>query len=220
MLSLIANMPPPNYRIEIPEGQREWFEVAPGLFLSLAFAFGGWYLLRYRSIRSTAARVSLLLGLGSLALWYTAQWIWSHESPREVISHNFSAALADDMPYVWLLFCLAGYVALRIYFRKETLRPEGTLPFDLHWTDKLLVALSCCATFLSCMIPLGRTSTSFRPLCVFWVCAFILWGLIVGVVFGVRFVAARLRAEPTRDQLRLQNLKASQPEGNDHPSTH
>src|SRR5258708_257860 len=106
---ILANMPPQQLRVQIPAGREEWHEIAGPLFLSLAIVFTGLWLIRTRSLKSTFGRTMLIASVGSLALSYSAWWIWTNRDVG-IPKRDFGAVLAVEMPWLLLLLGMLAFL--------------------------------------------------------------------------------------------------------------
>ena len=100
-----ANVPT-YYRVDLPPDRESVYEWAAPVFLALAVATGGLWLVRSRTLRTGRARALLWVAAGCLAIAYSAGWLWAHRDGRAV--HGFfgsPGSLAVGMPLVWAVAC-------------------------------------------------------------------------------------------------------------------
>ena len=119
---LLANGPPPSYRVELPPGSEEWYQFAAPIALSFAIAAIGLWAARSRSLRTTAGRFLLWVCVGSLAVAYSAWWVWNHRSGRTV-QPDLVSWPAVHMPCVWIVFC-AVLIALGWRWVRPPRKPD------------------------------------------------------------------------------------------------
>jgi hypothetical protein len=104
---LLANMVrtsrPDSYRVQIPPGRELAYEFAAPVFLSLAIASAGLWLVRGRRLRVEVRRALLWLSAGGLAVGYSSWWVWEHRGVWAV-PMGWAAGLAVYMPALWILF--------------------------------------------------------------------------------------------------------------------
>jgi hypothetical protein len=115
-VALFGNMPPPSYLVTLPPG-REWvYEVAAWVFAALAMAASGLWFVRRRTLQPSSRRALLWLTAGSLAVVYSARWLWRHRDGG-VVPPDLLASVAFGMPGVWAvgsaIVMLAGWRRVR-----------------------------------------------------------------------------------------------------------
>jgi hypothetical protein len=99
---LIANAPPPSYRVTIPAGRESVYELVAPLFVALAITSGGIWLARGRRLRARTSRLLLWLSAGGLSIAYSSWWVWEHRGDL-VHSPSLADLLAIFMPGLWVL---------------------------------------------------------------------------------------------------------------------
>jgi hypothetical protein len=176
-MAILANMPPPSYYINIPTDQEELYQLAGPIFLSLAATFAGWWLIRYRSLKTVSGRVMFLACAGSLAVSYTAFWIWCNRVSG-LVSPSIAATLANQMHLYWAGFCMLFFVYTRwnrnVHVNANA-EKSGTRP--LKMLESLMV-IGAVSTFV--LAP-SRWDVWPMLLVAFWSLAFVIWGIVSGI---------------------------------------
>jgi hypothetical protein len=175
LLPFFANMRPPQILVQIPEDLEWRYRLTGPIFLSIAAICGGWWALRHRSMQTTSARSLLLTCTGSLAVSYTAFWIWSN---RDGLwgSTGFGAQLADAMPWLWAEWSLVFFI-----LAKWSVKVDAEAKQSPVWPDQLLcliMGVGVAATFV-----LAPTRIDMWPPIVgtFWALALAIWGVAYGI---------------------------------------
>lgn len=110
---LLADFPPASrYSVKVPPDLEDWYQVAAPICLSLAALFGGFWLLKRKSLTQPRRHALLLALAGSLAAAYTAAWTWEHRAEWNKRPTSDLVAAAE-MPFLWLSFCLAAFLIAR-----------------------------------------------------------------------------------------------------------
>src|SRR5438128_2443977 len=97
---LLANMPPPHFRVAVPPGREMLYAAAAPLCLSVAAVAGGLWCLRRKALRPGPRRGLLWLAAGCLAVAYSSHWVWSHRHDG-TMSPDLAAWVAVSMPWLW-----------------------------------------------------------------------------------------------------------------------
>lgn len=176
--SVLGNVGPPSYLVKIPPDSVLWYQYAPALFLSLSLVLFGWWIARSRALRQGRDRAMLIACAGSLAVSYSAWWIWQHRDSG-MLERDFEAILAVELPWLWIQFCLVVFLLVRVYLhnnrRSETGAQVNAGPSP--WRNDVLAILLACGTAIP--IALAGHHALFLPfmfLC--WVLAFITWSVL------------------------------------------
>jgi len=98
--ALFGNMGPPSYVVTLPPG-REWvYERAAWVFVAVAVAAAGLWVVRRRALRPAPRRALLWLAAGSLAVAYSGNWLWTHRDAG-VVAPGLTSSLAVWMHGCW-----------------------------------------------------------------------------------------------------------------------
>lgn len=174
---ILANMPPPNYRVSIPEGAEVWHQAATPLFLVMALVFGTWWLARFRTVQSSAGRAVFLALVGFVATTYTAWWIWTNRIDS-VPNRDFSSVLAVEMPFLYFGFSLLFSLTAqwRVNLALSITEPHR----QSRWIG-LLTLLVALGMVLTLVIALDRTE--YWPLLFTLISsvALVIWMIVIAV---------------------------------------
>jgi hypothetical protein len=177
LVAILANMPPPQVLIDIPVDQQWYYELAGPIFLSLAAIFAGWWLIRYRSLRSVSSRVMFLACAGSLAASYTAFWIWWNRDSG-VFPPNLGGSLASQMYLFWLEFSMLFFVYTR-WNQREC--PQTESDKSSTWPLHMLISLMFVGAGATVLLAPRRMDVWPTLLAGFWFVAFVIWGIVSSV---------------------------------------
>jgi hypothetical protein len=114
---VFANMGPPSYQVNIPPQREPVYLFAAPIFLSLAMATGGLWLVQGRRFQPGTRRILLLLGVGGLAVGYSSWWLWKSRG-GVVDGPNFAAWVAVSMPCLWVPFSAVVLIGSMRSFRR------------------------------------------------------------------------------------------------------
>lgn len=181
-LTLLANMPPPSYRVDMPTDSKAWHEVAGPIFLAVAFFFAMIWLARFRTVRTGCGRAVILACIGFAATSYTAWWIWTN---REAMppSRSVAAHLAVEMPFYF--FCFGLLFSLLMQFREHTVESESSKPphYLRRWTKTLLAILIAIGLLTTLILAPGRPDVWPALLAGFSAVALVIWFIVIAAVW-------------------------------------
>lgn len=191
-MSILANMPPPSYQVQIPTEQFLWYQLAAPLFLALAvLSFGLWFA-RSRGLRRGSDRAMLIACVGFLCLSYSALWIWQNRE-GSISKRDIAAIVAVEMPFLWVQFCMLAFLMTRFYLHgARQLEAEANKRNSSvsHWRNEVLAILLMLGTVIP--VSLAGHHALFLPfmfLC--WILAFIAWGVLGLMAWLIRRIADR-----------------------------
>ena len=198
-VSILANMRPPSYQVQIPTEQMLWYQFSAPLFLALAtVSFGLWFA-RSRGFQRGSDRALLIACVGSLWLSYSAWWIWQHRD-SSTTGRDIAAIVAVEMPFLWIQFCMLAFLITRFYLRGVS-RSEDEAnkrnPMVSHWRNDVLAILLVLGTVIPVL--LAGDHALFLPfIFACWTLAFMAWG-ILGLA---SWLIGRFAERPTRASAR------------------
>lgn len=180
---MLANMPPPSYRVNIPTGSEDWHEVAAPIFLAVAFFFALLWLSHFRTVRSSYGRAVILAFIGFAATSYTAWWIWTNRIDM-VQSRSFDTILACEMPIFFFCFGLLFSLTCRLREEAAIESESSDIPQRKRdWRNRFLAVLVALGLAATLVIAPGRPDVWPALFAGFSVIALTIWFVVIAAVW-------------------------------------